>query len=261
MQNWNIIITFTYPHEAHLAKGKLESEGIEVIIKDELTAQVNNFYSNAIGGVKLFVKDTDFDAAYKILVDTGYILNKETTPNKFWIRFDKLTSKLPLIGKSVVEFRLIILIALIILILLIPIFLKSLPSTQDKLIRSVWCVESIYYKGKEIKLKSVDPKPEIDQKDCSINMAFRENGMAFMPGINSYDDIAHWEFRNDSLIISSLSNNNDITSTNKGLERLEEDTIRNTIYLRSYKLEIKNSTIKMQSDSLIIFGKSEQKQY
>ena len=45
MDNWITVISFIYPHEAHLAKGKLESEGFEVVIKDELTVQVNNFYS------------------------------------------------------------------------------------------------------------------------------------------------------------------------------------------------------------------------
>ena len=46
--NSDFDVTFTYPHEAHLAKNYLESEGIETEIRDELTAQVNNFYSNAI---------------------------------------------------------------------------------------------------------------------------------------------------------------------------------------------------------------------
>lgn len=50
MDTLTTVLSFTYPHEAHLAKGKLESEGIEVFLKDELTTQVNNFYSHAIGG-------------------------------------------------------------------------------------------------------------------------------------------------------------------------------------------------------------------
>jgi len=53
MKDWVTLLTFTYPHEAHLAKGRLESEGIEVQITDELTVQAYNLYSNAIGGVKL----------------------------------------------------------------------------------------------------------------------------------------------------------------------------------------------------------------
>lgn len=56
MNNWETLITFTYPHEAHMAMGFLESEGIRTIIRDEMTVQVQNFYSNAIGGVKLLVQ-------------------------------------------------------------------------------------------------------------------------------------------------------------------------------------------------------------
>lgn len=73
MNNWITIITFTYPHEAHLAKNMLEAQGVEVIIKDELTAQVNNFYSNAIGGVKLQVEDGNADIALQYLKEAGYI--------------------------------------------------------------------------------------------------------------------------------------------------------------------------------------------
>ncbi|WP_430812976.1 MULTISPECIES: DUF2007 domain-containing protein [unclassified Carboxylicivirga] len=80
MENWKTIITFTQPHDAHFAKGLLESEGIETIIRDELTAQVNNFYSNAIGGVKLDVKESDLQNATSILIEGGYI--KESTETR-----------------------------------------------------------------------------------------------------------------------------------------------------------------------------------
>ncbi len=80
MENWKTIITFTQPHEAHFAKGLLESAGIGTIVRDELTAQINNFYSNAIGGVKLDVRECDFANAISILKEGGYI--KEETDSK-----------------------------------------------------------------------------------------------------------------------------------------------------------------------------------
>jgi len=125
MKNWTTLISFTYPHEAHLVKGKLESEGIEVLLKDELTAQVNNIYSAAIGGVKLIVQDIDYDKAYQILVDTGNIKESKTEPNKFLIRFDDLTSNLPFIGKSLLVVRLLVFVALAIVMLIVPIALLS----------------------------------------------------------------------------------------------------------------------------------------
>ena len=73
MENWKIILTFTHPHEAHIAKTYLESEGIGTMIQDELTAQVNSFYSGAIGGVKLLVRESDFEHGIEVLKKQGYI--------------------------------------------------------------------------------------------------------------------------------------------------------------------------------------------
>lgn len=70
MENWIKIASFTYPHEAHLAKSLLEASEIEVIIKDELTVQVHNFLSNAIGGVKLFIREEDKEEALLLLQKT-----------------------------------------------------------------------------------------------------------------------------------------------------------------------------------------------
>ena len=254
MNDWITIISFTYPHEAHLAKGKLESEGIEVFIKDELTAQVNNFYSNAIGGVKLLVKESDYNDAYKILIESGYILEKTDSPNKLWTRFDILTSKLPLIGKSAIELRLIILVALILLILIIPIFLLALPSTHEKLAGKRWCIEKIYYKGHELEPNSTGDRITIDNDNCTETMTFSENGMAFFPDVKSYDDIAHWEIRNDSLIISARFSDRNITFGEDLQAIAEEDSFRRSIYIGAYSLEMKNNTIKLQSDHLTILG-------
>ncbi|WP_430813861.1 putative signal transducing protein [Carboxylicivirga sp. RSCT41] len=82
MNDWQTIITFTQPHDAHFAKVLLESAGIETIIRDELTAQVNNFYSNAIGGVKLDVKESDSSAAIATLKEGGYINKTKQTQHQ-----------------------------------------------------------------------------------------------------------------------------------------------------------------------------------
>ena len=73
MDDLKTLISFTYPHEAHMAKGYLESNGIESILKDEMTVSVNNFYSNAVGGVKLLVQNSDYDNGIRLLKDSGYI--------------------------------------------------------------------------------------------------------------------------------------------------------------------------------------------
>ena len=249
MGNWIEIISFTYPHEAHLAKGKLESEGIEVLIKDELTAQVINYYSNAIGGVKLLVKDSNYDNAYHILIKSGYIKEKIIEPNIFLVRFEKLTSKLPLIGILIIELRLVILVTLSLIIIIVPIVLLSLPSTIEKLTDNSWCVEKIYFKGQELTPYSLGIRMESEYDNCSETMNFRENGVVDFPGINSYSERACWELRNDSLIITAWS----IGGKRKIAEK--DDTVKKSIYNGVYSLAIKNNIIKMQSDSLTIIGR------
>ena len=75
MENWRFIISFTYPHEAHLAQLYLNSEGIETVLNDEFTVQVYGFYSNAVGGVKLLVNEDDYEQALASLETGGYVVN------------------------------------------------------------------------------------------------------------------------------------------------------------------------------------------
>ena len=115
MNDWVTVLTTDLPQEAHLAKAKLESEGISVFMKDEMTAQVHNFYSNAIGGVKLQIEDKDYQKAMDILKASGYIRETEQSENKTLKKFDRITAKIPYIRKMMLELRLVGAIALIIL--------------------------------------------------------------------------------------------------------------------------------------------------
>ena len=95
MDDWKTIITFTRPQEAYMAKGYLESQGIESFIMDDMTAQVNFLYSNAIGGVKVLVSDADYERGIEILKKGGYIkMNIAETKSQFNIvSADKKTDK------------------------------------------------------------------------------------------------------------------------------------------------------------------------
>ena len=60
---------FQYSSEAYIYKGKLESEGIEVFVRDSHTIDTDPLVSHAIGGVKLFVFQEDYDEAIRIMTD------------------------------------------------------------------------------------------------------------------------------------------------------------------------------------------------
>lgn len=64
---FRLIGTYQYTAEAIIFKGKLESEGLAVFIRDNNTIDANPIYSNAVGGVKLFVNAVDYAKAMKIL--------------------------------------------------------------------------------------------------------------------------------------------------------------------------------------------------
>jgi hypothetical protein len=95
MDDWKTIITFTSPQEAYMAKGYLESQGIGSFIMDDMTAQVNFLYSNAIGGVKVLVSDEDYEQGIEILKKGGYInMNiAETNSQLNIVSADKKTDK------------------------------------------------------------------------------------------------------------------------------------------------------------------------
>ncbi|MDX1461508.1 MAG: DUF2007 domain-containing protein [Marinirhabdus sp.] len=78
------LATFTLPHELSVVQSLLESYEIECLVKDELTVQVHNFYSNAIGGISLHVKGKDIAQAESILKshDFGEHLSLPTSSMK-----------------------------------------------------------------------------------------------------------------------------------------------------------------------------------
>ncbi len=61
------VAAFNKGIKAHLSKSKLESEGIECFIADENVVNLNWFLSNAVGCIKLQVKESDAERAVKIL--------------------------------------------------------------------------------------------------------------------------------------------------------------------------------------------------
>jgi len=92
MTNWREAISLTFPTQAHMVQGYLESEGITTMLKDEMTAQVNNMYSNAVGGVKVMVRDEDYENAQLLLHKGGYI-NTEKVSKIEIVYCNKSTNK------------------------------------------------------------------------------------------------------------------------------------------------------------------------
>lgn len=61
------VARFDFPWQAHLARGQLETAGIEAYIADEHTITMDWLYSQALGGVRLQVAKHDLSAARQVL--------------------------------------------------------------------------------------------------------------------------------------------------------------------------------------------------
>lgn len=67
MSKFRTIAVFSYPAEAMVLKGKMESENITVFLKDEFTVATDPFATNALGGVKMQVYREDYIKAMGIV--------------------------------------------------------------------------------------------------------------------------------------------------------------------------------------------------
>jgi hypothetical protein len=66
-QEWSMVRRFRDLPEAILARGSLESSGVECMLEDDNMVRLDWFISNAIGGVRLVVKPEDLEIANEIL--------------------------------------------------------------------------------------------------------------------------------------------------------------------------------------------------
>lgn len=121
MYGWNIVQTFMFPQDAYMAKAYIESEGIPVLLQDEMTTQVYSLYSNAIGGVKLLVRDQDVAEALRLLGEGGYIVSSQTEPEEEWVWVEKTedTSHCPFChSENIAKVRSVNIVALVLYFLL-----------------------------------------------------------------------------------------------------------------------------------------------
>ena len=66
-ETFSKIAVFQYSSEAQIIKSRLEAEGVEVFLFDQLTIDTDPLVSNAIGGIKLKVWAEDEEKAKNIL--------------------------------------------------------------------------------------------------------------------------------------------------------------------------------------------------
>jgi hypothetical protein len=201
------IATFVYPHEAHTARLKLESEGFEVFLQDELMVQVHNFYSHAIGGVKLQVRKSEAEKAYGVLKEGEFIEDHKEESEKA----DKLKKINEFLGKSKL-FRflknrknIVILGIFILLVVIVPIVIFIIPNTEEKLLKYEWCVEEFEYLNKLYLTQTYYEGLVAIGPGCMEKIVFYKNGNVIFPGFNSYQIRGKWKLSEGKLFIKSTT--------------------------------------------------------
>lgn len=108
------IATFSYAPEMGLVRSKLESEGIECFVKDELVSQT--YIHNAVGGMKLQVKENDAERAARIVDEMGVFEQSGGKSSRLGA-FERVTRRMPLLGGMSLVVRFFALLVLIAVVL------------------------------------------------------------------------------------------------------------------------------------------------
>jgi len=82
--------SFSDPLEAHIAKGRLEAEGIQAFVANEHHIWANWMISHALGGVRVQVASENIDDAKRVMeqhISGGYEKNLNQEFNDLNIKF------------------------------------------------------------------------------------------------------------------------------------------------------------------------------
>ncbi|HTE00621.1 MAG TPA: DUF2007 domain-containing protein [Mucilaginibacter sp.] len=239
MADFVTVLTVMYPQQLWIIKGRLESEGIQCFVKDELTVQAYNLYSNAVGGVKLQVQQQDVAIAVEILTELGYIRDEPIKPDLL-TQIEKKKESIPFLKKVSVVHVIVITTLLFVALLTTALYLIFRPSLAGLIVQNSWCVDRIDYMGKQIGPKTTGYFMRVTnnygEADCLERIVLDNiNHIITLPGINSNSISGNWK---------SVDNERIIIST---------DSLKN-IFAGIYKGDISGEQLILKSKTTIIYA-------
>jgi len=215
-----------------VCRGRLEVEGIQCFVLDELTVQAINFYSNAIDGVKLQVLEDQVELAHEILREYGYTPYVEPNNMAFWTKLDTKTNHIPFLRKLRVEMRALILLALIVATPFVFMAAYQGPENLKTLIKNnTWCVDYVTFRGETFQPRSLGLHLSLD---CDETLNFQNDGSLEFPGFDTRKNYGQWYIDGDSLHFIHL------------------DTF-NHIFERAYFADLQGIGLTLRSDSTTIY--------
>jgi hypothetical protein len=117
MDRFVTVLILNNPIDLIVLRTRLEDEGIDYLVPDELTTQVNPLYSVAVGGVRLQVRESQVSEVQELLKELGY-WEEQKSERTFLDKFDSATSQVPFLNTIQPLFRFLILVTIFVLVLL-----------------------------------------------------------------------------------------------------------------------------------------------
>ncbi len=184
------VATFTFPYNLYVIRTLLEAKGIDTCLKDYHIIQVCNFYSIAVGGIKLKVPESQKGLAISILIKEGFLLEKDFQPSVLWKKLKDVTAKIPLLNKFTFVSRYISVVTVFsILITISGIFPFFPEETNGKneinLVNEDWCLQYIKFKRTKYVPKSIPDSHQVKLHDCPEMIHFKASGQLNMPGFTT----------------------------------------------------------------------------
>lgn len=244
------IATYNFPQEVYVARAFLESEGVQCRTKDENMAQVHNFLSQAIGGVKLQVSQSDYHRAIDLLREGGYMVEPELPPKLIWLEWiDQFVSRFEIFRHSSQQAKILwfgLLLFLILGTLLgILAYYNYRESDSEYLTESYWILEGVDFGGKYFAPKTVyNPSNSsgvqiIWSYPLEERIKFEKGGKLSIPGFQSPTNKGHWILEGDTIYFSELNDHKEVFESAFYLDRsrthfelISENTV---IYVRKQK--------------------------
>jgi len=239
MGDFVTVLTRPYPQELYVIKSRLESDGIECFLKDELTVQSNNFWSNAVGGVKLQVQEQDVKQAIELLKELGYIKEEQIYSEDLLTRIDNKTSSLPFLKALKVSHRVVVLLVISVTIITTLSYLILKPSRLELLTDSPWTIDKVYFNNKLVgpktdEILNVPGRGDVDLSELGELASFDKNNSLSFPGLHSRVIDGTWKFNGSQII-------------------LHADTL-NSILDGSYDVDISDKQLVLKSLTTVIIA-------
>lgn len=187
---WITLISVGLPMDAQIIKAQLELHGIEVEILDEMTSDIAPFYTQAMGGIRIQVKEVHFEAAKELLSHLGHLKNEERKINPVYAAFIKYSNKLPLLNRLRVELRLLLSLSILLAIFIVPIVLLNQPKLIDKIGGKNWCVSEVYYLNEQAFVDETENFFYLN--NCNSFLVFGKNGVVNMSKYEGFMPPVSW---------------------------------------------------------------------